>query len=141
MRNLAHRSAAAANEVKGLIDESVQRADAGALLVGRAGATMTEIVDGVEGVARIMREIAHASEEQSAGIEQVNRAIVEMDAVTQQNAALVEEAAAASSAMQEQTRQLSAAVSVFRTGELHAAPAQPRQALGLLNGARPQHAA
>jgi len=124
VRNLAHRSAAAANEVKKLIDDSVREADAGAVLVGRAGATMDEIVHGVEGVARIMREIALASEEQSAGIEQVNKAIVEMDLVTQQNAALVEEASAASSAMQEQTRQLSEAVSVFRTGE----PQQPAAA-------------
>ena len=124
VRNLAHRSAAAASEVKKLIDNSVHEADAGAVLVGRAGATMDEIVHGVEGVARIMREIALASEEQSAGIEQVNKAIVEMDLVTQQNAALVEEASAASSAMQEQTRQLSEAVSVFRTGE----PQQPAAA-------------
>ncbi|MDH4235575.1 MAG: methyl-accepting chemotaxis protein, partial [Gallionella sp.] len=96
-----------------------------------AGATMTEIVQAVKRVTDIMAEIAAASNEQSAGIEQVNQAITQMDDVTQQNAALVEEAAAAAEAMQEQANVLMEAVSVFKLeagrAMLHAAaaPAQP----------------
>ena len=114
VRNLAQRSAAAAKEIKTLIDDSVNKVDAGSKQVDQAGATMTEIVHAVKRVTDIMAEIAAASNEQSAGIEQVNQAITQMDDVTQQNAALVEEAAAAAEAMQEQAVALYEAVGVFR---------------------------
>ena len=114
VRTLAHRSAAAAKEIKGLIDDSVGQVQQGTQQVARAGATMEQIVHSIEQVTVIMGEIAAASEEQSAGIEQVNTAIVEMDRVTQQNAALVEEAAAAADAMRDQAAQLSAVVGAFR---------------------------
>ena len=114
VRNLAQRSSAAAKEIKGLIDDSVQKVDAGTRLVDKAGRTMEEIVQSIGFVTSIMSEISNASEEQSAGIEQVNQAISEMDQVTQQNAALVEEASAAAEAMQEQASELAQVVSVFR---------------------------
>ncbi|SFF63221.1 methyl-accepting chemotaxis protein [Duganella sp. CF458] len=114
VRNLAQRSAAAAKEIKELIDDSIAKVDAGGALVDRAGATMQQIVASVQQVADIMNEITSASQEQSSGIEQVNTAIVEMDNATQQNAALVEQAAAAARSMQEQSERLVEAVAVFR---------------------------
>jgi methyl-accepting chemotaxis protein len=114
VRNLAQRSAAAAKEIKTLIGDSVDKVDAGSKQVDQAGATMNEIVSAVKRVTDIMAEIAAASSEQSAGIDQVNRAIIQMDDVTQQNAALVEEAAAAAEAMQEQAGSLMEAVSIFK---------------------------
>jgi len=115
VRNLAHRSAAAAKEIKALIDNSVASVSNGSRLVEQAGETMREVVGSVQRVTGIMAEITSASAEQTAGIEQINVAVVQMDQVTQQNAALVEEAAAAAEAMQEQARSLAEAVSVFRT--------------------------
>ena len=117
VRNLAQRSAGAAREIKTLIDDSVGKVYAGSKQVDEAGATMTEIVQAVKRVTDIMSEIAAASNEQSAGIEQVNKAIVQMDEVTQQNAALVEEAAAAAEAMQKQAGVLLEAVSIFKLEE------------------------
>jgi methyl-accepting chemotaxis protein len=114
VRNLAHRSANAAKEIKALIDTSVSDVDAGTALVGKAGATMNEIVASVDRVTAIMRDIALASREQEAGIEQINQAIGQMDAVTQQNAALVEEASAASEAMRTQAQHMEAVVGVFQ---------------------------
>jgi methyl-accepting chemotaxis protein len=114
VRNLAQRSAAAAKEIKTLIDDSVDKVDAGSQLVDQAGATMNEIVESVKRVTDIMAEITAASQEQSAGIEEVNRAITQMDEMTQQNAALVEQAAAAAQSMQDQTATLAQAVAVFR---------------------------
>jgi len=114
VRNLAQRSAGAAKEIKALIGGSVARVEAGSLLVNEAGATMTDIVASVKRVMDIMAEISAASAEQGAGIEQINVAVTEMDAVTQQNAALVEEAAAAAQALQEQTVALNQVVSVFK---------------------------
>ena len=114
VRNLAQRSAAAAKEIKTLIDDSVDKVDSGAKLVDEAGATMQEIVDSIQRVTDIMSEITAASAEQTSGIEQINQAITQMDQVTQQNAALVEEAAAASEAMQEQAGKLAQVVAVFR---------------------------
>jgi methyl-accepting chemotaxis protein len=113
VRTLAQRSAAAAKEIKVLIDTSVQQVDAGAKLVDQAGTTMTAIIDSVRNVTEIMNEITAASAEQSAGIEQINKAVAQMDQVTQQNAALVEEAAAASAAMREQAAGLAETVGVF----------------------------
>jgi len=127
VRNLAQRSAAAAKEIKGLIDDSTEAVQAGGKLVGEAGATMQEIVESVRRVTDIMSEITSASQEQTAGIEQINEAITQMDQVTQQNAALVEEAAAASASMQEQAANLTRAVSVFTVagGAAAAAPVLP----------------
>lgn len=116
VRSLAQRSAAAAKEIKTLIDDSVGKVDAGSKLVAQAGVTMKEVVDSVKHVTDIMSEILAASQEQSAGIEQVNTAISQMDQVTQQNAALVEEAAAAAASLEEQAATLSATVSVFKVG-------------------------
>ncbi|CAN7717528.1 methyl-accepting chemotaxis protein [Pseudoduganella sp. LjRoot289] len=117
VRNLAHRSAAAAKEIKALIDDSVGKVDAGSRLVGQAGVTMSEVVDSIQRVTGIMGEISTASVEQSAGIEQVNAAMTQMDRVTQQNAALVEEAAAAAEALEAQAAALAGVVSVFKLPE------------------------
>ena len=127
VRVLAQRSAAAAKEIKGLIDHSVEQTSAGTRLVNEAGQTMNLIIDSVRSVTDIMGEISTASAEQSAGIEQINTAIVQMDHVTQQNAALVEEAAAASASMQEQALSLAKAVGVFTldSGARPAAVAAP----------------
>ncbi|WP_019143412.1 methyl-accepting chemotaxis protein [Noviherbaspirillum massiliense] len=117
VRNLAQRSAAAAKEIKVLIDDSVGNVAAGSRLVNDAGTTMKDVVDSVKRVTDIMGEILAASQEQSAGIEQVNQAISQMDQMTQQNAALVEEAAAAAAAMQEQSVNLAQSVAVFKIGD------------------------
>ncbi|RJF98174.1 methyl-accepting chemotaxis protein [Noviherbaspirillum saxi] len=114
VRNLAQRSAAAAKEIKILIDNSVERVETGSKLVNDAGATMRDIVDSVRRVTDIIGEITAASDEQTAGIEQINQAVSQMDEVTQQNAALVEETAAASEAMQDQAAKLAKVVSVFK---------------------------
>ncbi|MDB5935674.1 MAG: hypothetical protein JWQ01_3018 [Massilia sp.] len=139
VRNLAQRSAAAAKEIKTLIGNSVERVDAGSKLVNEAGATMDEIVDSVRRVTDIMGEITSASLEQTAGIDQINVAITQMDQVTQQNAALVEEASAASEAMQEQAHKLAQVVSIFKLDSTSVAavrvaapvaPAVARRAVG-----------
>ncbi|SAI37907.1 methyl-accepting chemotaxis protein (pseudogene) [Bordetella ansorpii] len=114
VRSLAQRSAQAAKEIKVLIEESVSKVDVGSQQVERAGATMQEMVGSSRRVTDIMGEISAASEEQSSGIDQVNRAVSQMDEVTQQNAALVEEAAAAAGSLQEQAQRLAEAVAVFR---------------------------
>ncbi|RZT04276.1 methyl-accepting chemotaxis protein [Duganella sp. CF402] len=127
VRNLAQRSAGAAKEIKMLIDDSVEKVGAGTKLVGQAGVTMEEVVSSVRRVTDIMSEIANASQEQSAGIAQVNQSIIEMDSMTQQNAALVEEAAAAAQSLQDQAGELSRVVSIFKLveGEERAAVAAP----------------
>ena len=114
VRNLAQRSAGAAREVKALISDSVQQVDIGSKLVDQAGATMSEVVTSAKRVSDIVNEILSASLEQSAGIEQINQAIAQMDEVTQQNAALVEEAAAAAGSLQDQAARLSDVVGVFK---------------------------
>ena len=117
VRSLAQRSAAAAKEIKGLIDDSVEKVESGSKLVDAAGKTMEEIVGAVKRVTDIMAEITAASAEQSSGIEQVNQAIVQMDQTTQQNAALVEQAAAAAESMEEQAQSLARSVAVFKVGD------------------------
>ncbi|AOB31045.1 chemotaxis protein [Bordetella sp. H567] len=117
VRSLAQRSAQAAKEIKALIEDSVTKVGAGSQQVERAGATMQEIVASVKRVTDIMGEISAASEEQSSGIDQVNRAVSQMDEVTQQNAALVEEAAAAAGSLQEQAQRLAEAVAVFKVNQ------------------------
>jgi methyl-accepting chemotaxis protein-1 (serine sensor receptor) len=128
VRSLAQRSASAAKEIKELIGDSVDKVQSGSALVGRAGSTMDEIVQAVRRVTDIMGEISAASEEQSTGIEQVNRAVVQMDEVTQQNAALVEEAAAAAASLEEQTRHLQTVVGGWRVegGQREASAASVR---------------
>ncbi|QKH38247.1 Tar ligand binding domain-containing protein [Achromobacter pestifer] len=114
VRALAQRSAAAAKEIKGLIDDSVQKVSVGSDQVEAAGATMQEIVTSVRRVTDIINEISSASEEQSQGIQQVNQAVSQMDSVTQQNAALVEEAAASAASLETQAQRLRDAVAVFK---------------------------
>jgi len=131
VRNLAQRSAAAAKEIKMLIDDSVQKVGQGSQQVAEAGRTMEEIVESVRRVTDIMAEITAASQEQTQGIGQINLAITQMDQVTQQNAALVEEAAAAAQSLQEQAGNLAQVVSVFRLDDQSAqgtALARPVQA-------------
>ncbi|OWW23097.1 hypothetical protein AYR66_27530 [Noviherbaspirillum denitrificans] len=118
VRQLAQRSAAAAREIKDLISDSVEKIDIGAHLVDRAGETMSEIVASVKRVTDIMGDISAASMEQSSGIEQVNKAIAQMDEVTQRNAALVEEEASTAESLQNQAAKLAEMVSVFRLQEL-----------------------
>ena len=124
VRNLAHRSAAAAKEIKTLISDSVEQVGQGGKLVQQAGAAMTEVVDTVRSVTDIVSEISAASAEQSTGIDEINRAITQMDEVTQQNAALVEEAAAASQSLQEQASKLASVVGAFKLAHGQANAAQ-----------------
>jgi methyl-accepting chemotaxis protein len=114
VRNLAQRSATAANEIKELIGDAVSKVDAGGRLVDQAGKTMEDIVNSVMHVTDIMKEISTASAEQSAGIEEINRAIAKMDEMTQQNATLVEQAASAAESMRDQAGSLAQAVEVFK---------------------------
>jgi methyl-accepting chemotaxis protein len=115
VRNLAQRSASAAKEIKGLINDSQDKVKAGSALVDESGQTLSEIMDSVKKVTDIVAEIAAASQEQSAGIEQVNNAVTQMDGVTQQNAALVEQASAASKAMQQQATSLIQQINFFKS--------------------------
>ena len=139
VRNLAQRSATAAKEIKGLIDDSVSKVDGGSALVDEAGQTMGLIVTSVQQVADIMAEITSASQEQSLGIEQVNEAISQMDEMTQQNAALVEQAAAAAQSMLDEAATLSQSVSVFKLldGQGHAPLAAPVRAAAPLRAVAP----
>ena len=114
VRNLAGRSATAAKEIKDLIQSTVVKVDNGSKLVSESGGALSEIVDSVKKVSDIVAEIAAASKEQSDGIGQVNKALLQMDEMTQQNASLVEEAAAASEAMGAQAQELDALVSFFK---------------------------
>ncbi|GAB2789203.1 methyl-accepting chemotaxis protein [Halomonas shantousis] len=113
VRQLASRSAEAAQQIKGLIDASSAKTRAGAELVRTAGATMDEIVASVARVTEVLGEISAATKEQSQGIGQVNQAVAELDRMTQQNAALVEESAAAADQLQEQAERLTQVVGAF----------------------------
>jgi methyl-accepting chemotaxis protein len=117
VRSLAGRSATAAKEIKGLIQDSVRKVNEGSALVTQSGQTLELIVASIKKVADIVGEIAAASREQSAGIEQVNKAVMQMDEMTQQNAALVEESTAASQSMATQARALSQTMEGYRVGE------------------------
>ena len=131
VRSLAQRSAAAAKEIKELIDDSTLRVSQGADLAGRAGATMNGIVDSIGRVTAIMGEIVDSSKEQASGIQQVHRAVSDMDSVTQQNATLVEESAAATESMKEEAARLAQLVAVFKLADKPArrtaAKAAPRK--------------
>ena len=117
VRNLAQRSAAAAKEIKELIQDSVMKVEEGSRLANESGETLAKIVTAVTQVNDIIAEITAASQEQSSGINQVNKAITQMDEMTQQNAALVEEAAAASESMSDQAQTLRQKVSFFNLGD------------------------
>nr|WP_233411034.1 PAS domain-containing methyl-accepting chemotaxis protein [Rugamonas sp. CCM 8940] len=117
VRNLAQRSAAAAREIKQLIDISSEKVKAGTLMANNAGGTMQDIIASIKDVKQVMSEIATASAEQGAGIAQVNRAVTQLDDVTQQNAALVEQAAAATSGLAMQANKLMQALAVFKLKE------------------------
>ena len=116
VRNLAHRSAEAAKEIKSLISASVERVEAGSRLVSDAGSTMSDIVAQVKRVSDLIGEISAATTEQTSGIGQVSQAVSQLDQVTQQNAALVEESAAAAESLRHQASKLVQAVSVFKIG-------------------------
>ncbi len=141
VRNLAQRSANAAKDIKGLILDSVKKIETGNALVGKSGDTMKDIVGSIKRVNDIIAEIAAASAEQTQGIEEVCKAVSQMDQMTQQNAALVEEAAAASENLQGQAAKLSARVSQFKVKDRHSSAsvkatvkmAPPKRALSLVN--------
>lgn len=114
VRSLAGRSAEAAKEIKGLINASVTKVDAGSRLVGEAGESMQDIVTQVKRVADLIEEISSTAMEQTTGIDQINQAISQLDSVTQQNAALVEEAAAAADSMSREAGRMVEVVSVFK---------------------------
>jgi methyl-accepting chemotaxis protein len=114
VRSLAQRSASAAKEIKALIQDSVKKTEEGTRLVNESGKTLEEIVAAVKQASDFVVEIASASEEQSSGIQQVNKAIAQLDDITQQNASLVEEAASASEAMKQQAQNLKDLVSFFK---------------------------
>ncbi|WP_305977488.1 methyl-accepting chemotaxis protein [Rheinheimera baltica] len=127
VRTLAQRSANAAKDIKALISDSVNKINNGNELVGKSGNTMKEIVTSIKRVNDIMAEIAAASSEQSAGLDEVGKAVTQMDEMTQQNAALVEEAAAAAESLLSQSEQLAANVARFTLDD---EPVQPvRKAL------------
>ncbi len=117
VRSLAQRSAAAAREIKGLIDTSLKEVDEGTTRADQAGETMQEVVTAIQKVSEVVQMISHASREQSEGVAQVGQAVSEMDAATQQNAALVEQSAAAAESLRSQAQQLVQAVSAFRVGQ------------------------
>jgi methyl-accepting chemotaxis protein len=124
VRSLAQRSATAAKEIKELIGDSVERVKGGSELVNSSGQVLAEIMESVKRVSDVIGEITAASDEQAAGIDQVNNAVTQMDDTTQQNAALVEEAASASKAMEQQAQSLVAQISFFkvRNAQTIAAP-------------------
>ncbi|WP_180862975.1 methyl-accepting chemotaxis protein [Cupriavidus pauculus] len=136
VRTLAQRSAAAAKEIKELIEGSVSKVQEGSTLVDNAGQTMHEIVEAVRQVSQLVADISAASTEQTSGIEQVNAAVTQIDDVTQQNAALVEEAAAAATALDEQSRSLLSSVAVFKLSDGRAA-SRSGEAFGFRHGGVP----
>lgn len=121
VRSLAGRSAAAAKEIKALIETSLSKVEQGSVLVDRAGSTMNEVVNSIKRVAEIMASITTASNEQANGVAQVGQAITQMDEATQQNAALVEQMAAAASSLNNLAQELVHTVAIFRlSGDTHA---------------------
>jgi len=130
VRSLAGRSAVAAKEIKGLIRDSMQKVEEGASLVSESGQTLERIVTAVKKVSDIIAELAAGSQEQLSGIEQVNRAVAQLDRMTQQNAALVEEASAASKSMAGRSQAISDMLDRYKLGDeqgLRAAPAATRR--------------
>jgi methyl-accepting chemotaxis protein len=119
VRSLAQRAGAAAKDIQNLINDSVRKVELGSVMADEAGATMGKVVEDIRKIATLVNQISHASVEQSAGINQVNDAINNLDEMTQQNSALVEEAAAAAESMREQSDRLSSLVTQFRTTDQH----------------------
>ena len=143
VRSLAGRSAEAAKEIKGLINDSVQRVEQGSALVDRAGFTMTEVVSAIKRVTDLVGEISSASKEQSIGVAQVGEAITQMDQATQQNAALVEEMAAAASSLKSQASDLVGTVASFklpsgRESRAYASGGSSGRSLALTASAKPR---
>ncbi|MFN7959334.1 MAG: methyl-accepting chemotaxis protein [Holophagaceae bacterium] len=127
VRNLAKRSADAAKEIKGLIRESVAKSVDGNKVAAHAGETIAEVVSNVQRVTSLVSEIANATQEQSTGLNEINKAVVSMDEVTQQNAALVEESAAAAESLDAQAHALNEIVGRFKTGvEVRRTAAAPK---------------
>ncbi|RFP18805.1 MULTISPECIES: methyl-accepting chemotaxis protein [unclassified Duganella] len=127
VRNLAQRSAAAAKEIKALIDDSVEKVGSGTRLVEQAGTTMHEVVASIKQVTDIVGEISAATQEQNDGIAQVHQAVTQMDQTTQQNSALVEETAAAAQTLRDQADKLEQVVSAFKINASAAAYAPPKR--------------
>ncbi len=130
VRSLAQRSSQAAKDIKDLITSSNGQVKDGVELVNRAGSALTEIVDSIKKVADLVSDIATASTEQSTGIDQINKALTQMDEVTQQNSALVEENAATAKTLEQQSATMTAEVNVFRIDDddVTLVPAAPRAA-------------
>lgn len=141
VRSLAQRSAAAAKEIKLLIDDSVDKVAQGNKQASQAGTTMAEVVSSVQRVTDIMSEISAASREQSQGIEEINQAITQMDETTQQNAALVEQAAAAAKSLQDQAGHLEALVNKFQIAGTQRHPQPVRTPMRTISASRPTAAA
>ncbi len=139
VRSLAGRSATAAKEIKELIQDSVRKVEDGSRLVTQSGQTLEQIVLSVKKVSDIVAEIAAASREQSSGIEQVNKAVMQMDEMTQQNAALVEQATAASQSMADQARDLTSMMERYRINDTNVSVASERSAAA--PAARPERRA
>ncbi|ARU30506.1 methyl-accepting chemotaxis protein [Sulfuriferula sp. AH1] len=137
VRSLAQRSAAAAKEIKLLIDDSVDKVEQGNKQAAQAGTTMSEVVSSVQRVTDIMSEISAASREQSQGIEEINQAVTQMDEATQQNAALVEEAAAAAKSLQDQAGHLEELVNRFKLNDTQHRAQPPRVPMKTIAGGRP----
>jgi methyl-accepting chemotaxis protein len=125
VRNLAQRSAAAAKEIKALIDDSVEKVGSGTKLVEQAGSTMHEVVSSIKQVTDIVGEISAATQEQNDGIAQVHRAVTEMDQTTQQNSSLVEQTAAAAATLRDQADKLDQVVSAFKINASRSAYVAP----------------
>ena len=114
VRSLAQRSAAAAKDIRHLIEDSVERVTSGGALVGRVNRTMRDIAHQVTQVGGLIEEIGAATREQAQGISQVDVAVSQLDQSTQQNAALVEQSAAAANSLKSQATRLADAVGAFR---------------------------
>jgi methyl-accepting chemotaxis protein len=134
VRNLASRSAAAAKEIKGLIQETVGKVEDGSKLVDASGTVLREIVAGVKKVTDVVAEIAASSQEQASGIEQVNKAVMSMDEMTQQNAALVEEASAAAQSLTEQAANLSQLMARYQVGDASSSASRSSAANSMQRG-------
>jgi methyl-accepting chemotaxis protein len=117
VRSLAQRSSQAAKDINGLITNSNSQVKEGVDLVNRAGASLSEIVESIKSVATIVANIANASIEQSTGIQEINRALAQMDEVTQQNSALVEENAATAKTLEHQAKAMDDQVAFFQIGD------------------------
>ncbi|MDT8452128.1 MAG: methyl-accepting chemotaxis protein [Gammaproteobacteria bacterium] len=141
VRSLAQRCATAAKEIAVLINDTVEKVDVGSKLVDESGQTLVTIVESVTKASGIVAEIAAASQEQSTGIEQVNKALMQMDDVTQQNASLVEEAAAASKSMEDQAERLVELMRFFKMGSEDALVAQKVRSSSSSSSPSPQRRA